>query len=487
MIISLDTETNGLDVRHGAKPYLVTICESGSDPIYWEWPVDPLTRAVEVVPSDLAEIIEAIGSADEIVMQNGKFDVAALAQIVTIDWPWHKTHDTLIAAHLLASNEPHNLTDLAANYLGAVIEHHEIKLRECVLECRRQVQHARLRMKRAVDRGDNDAQMLIALEEPLLEWRIAEAGLPEMPSAKETTWKYDGWLPLAMRKAGYFKDRPEFDTVLADYACADSSVTVQLWEWQKEELKRRDLWEIYLERMKLVPIIVGMEARGITVSGARLDELETDYRQQSEWAGQSCVNIAKGFGYELNLPKSGNNKSLLTFCFDKDFLALPVVAKTDAGNPSLDAKVAIPTYLESLEGVQLEFVEELSSKRKLDTSLGFTASYRKYWLPTDHPGYWRLHSSLNQTGTDTLRFTSNHPNSQQVSKLKDKRGRSMRYAFGPAPDREWWSLDFENIEMRIPAYESGETELISVFENPDEAPFYGSYHLAVFSALWPKE
>ena len=52
---------------------------------------------------------------------------------------------------------------------------------------------------------------------------------------------------------------------------------------------------------------------------------------------------------------------------------------------------------------------------------------------------WRkLHTSLNMCGTDTLRWSSNNPNSQNISK---KEGFNLRYAFGPAPGREWWSLD----------------------------------------------
>jgi hypothetical protein len=47
-------------------------------------------------------------------------------------------------------------------------------------------------------------------------------------------------------------------------------------------------------------------------------------------------------------------------------------------------------------------------------------------------------------------------------------------------------LDAKNIELRIPAYVAGETEMIALFEKPDEAPFYGSNHLLVFSILHPK-
>jgi DNA polymerase I-like protein with 3'-5' exonuclease and polymerase domains len=61
----------------------------------------------------------------------------------------------------------------------------------------------------------------------------------------------------------------------------------------------------------------------------------------------------------------------------------------------------------------------------------------------------------------------------------------MRHAFGPAPGRVWVSLDYENIELRIPAYDSGERCMIDLFEKPDEPPFFGSYHLLNASIIYP--
>src|SRR5581483_10658108 len=95
-----------------------------------------------------------------------------------------------------------------------------------------------------------------------------------------------------------------------------------------------------------------------------------------------------------------------------------------------------------------------------------------------------LHPSLNQTGTDTLRFSCSNPNEQNISKRK---GFSTRYCFGPAPGREWWSLDAKNIELRIPFYESGEEEMILLFERPDDPPYFGSNHLLIAHVLWPAE
>ena len=93
-----------------------------------------------------------------------------------------------------------------------------------------------------------------------------------------------------------------------------------------------------------------------------------------------------------------------------------------------------------------------------------------------------MHPSLNCCGTDTLRWSSSQPNEQNISKLE---GFNLRYAFGPAPGREWWSLDAQNIELRITAYEADEEELVEVFLHPERPPYFGSYHLVVFDVLHP--
>src|ERR1700677_3362924 len=85
----------------------------------------------------------------------------------------------------------------------------------------------------------------------------------------------------------------------------------------RQEIEKRKLWKIFLERMKLPPIACEMETGGITGSIARHAQRVEEYRRESEQAATVCVNIADSLGYDLKLPKSGNNASLLDFCFGK--------------------------------------------------------------------------------------------------------------------------------------------------------------------------
>lgn len=455
MRISLDTETTGLDLWHGAKPFLVTICDS-EGPKAWEWDVDPNTREPKIPNRDKRQIRERIREAQRIYMHNAKFDAKVLdvGGIWRDPWPWEKTVDTQYSAHLLNSKLPSNLTAQTLYWLGVDLN----PLEE--------------RMSKAVKSARAEAKKL--------GWRMAQKGLPEMPSAKGTVWKFDMWLLRALVKEG-LSDEEDAETVV-EYANGDSSATYHLGTVFEKIIADRGLTAIHETRQKLVPIVHRMEDHGITLSRKRLREQERVYQREKEEINERCVEIAAERDYELELPKSGNNKSLSTFAFD--VLKMPVVAKTPTGKPALDQDV-LDDWLSKLEDSpeQYEFARLLRDYRKRSTALTYLEGYKRFWLRLSYNSRI-LHPSLNPTGTDTLRWSSSNPNEQNISK---KKGFNLRYCFGPRPGRIWISLDYDNLELRIPAYESGEQAMIDIFERPDEPPYFGSYHLLNASIVYPDE
>lgn len=479
----MDCESTGLDVYHGARPFLVSVYDGKKDPVFWPWKVDPKTRKVSIPHPDVKEIQKFVEKADRIVFQNCKFDIAMFREAgIVEDWPWEKTEDTLVAGHVLRSNQAHDLTTMSLVYLGKNIQPYEDEMEKVVKKARNYYRRY------------------------MPEWRIAKEGLPEMPSARGDLWKNDMWL------LQHYEDGKHFHLVEA-YATVDPWVTYHLWEVFEEKLREEGLWEIYRERMRCVPVTVDMERRGVTLSRKRLEEQSEKYRVESVKSAKMCQAIAATYGYDLQLPKSGNNGSLSKFCFGSDvitdeissveykYLDLPVVAKSKkTGAPTFD-KAVVDYYLSTLDedGKQWRFVKALSDKRKRDTAVQYMAGYQKFWLPLgmenlanlakvsqkellESVEWFVLHPSLNMTGTDTLRWSSSNPNEQNISK---KEGFNLRYAFGPAPGREWHALDYENIERRIPAYEAGEDKIIQLFEDPDSPPFYGSEHLLNASIIFP--
>ena len=466
--LALDTETTGIDFRHGAAVFFVTTCDENGDQEYWEWDVDPLTRRPVIPPADVYRIRDLIGSADKLILQNSKFDFTALEatdpRLVRF-WDWSKVEDTLIAGHLLSSNTPHDLTSMGVMYAGVDISRHEESLQKACVSARRVAKRF------------------------FPTWSLAKKGRKDMPSAGETVWKYDTWLPrLIFQQESLAKTHKpaHWEYVVRDYANADSAITFLIWQSQQALIQERKLDAIYRERLKVLRIAQIMEGRGVSVSGVNLDSLEESYEIESQAMADTCVAIADSYGYELELPRGGINNSLREFCFDRLKLPPLKAKKSKTNNPTLN-KGAIEYYKETLpnHSKPLKFIRSLSEKRARDTALAFMRAYRRFWVPIDgFSNWWRLHPSINPTGTKTIRWSSSNPNEQNISK---REGFNLRYCFGPGPGREWWSMDAQNIELRIPAYESGEEAFIALFERPDDPPYFGSNHLLVAHILHPKE
>lgn len=473
MILAFDTEDTGLDLYHEARPFYFVTCDEKGEQIVYEWDVDPKTRKIIQqtdeydIRDDIRDIQELLHSADVLVTQNGKFDVTALAAIGITDFPWEKLEDTLIAGHLLYSAKGHRLDQMTMQYLDEDITKAEKVLIAAVQEARRLVTSEKFR-------------------EVYGKWKIAKRGDPGMPSAKEKCYGYDFWLPLAIAKECEYPPDHPYWTVLEKYAKPDPYWTLRLWFEMEPLIRGRDLWEIYRERMKVLPIAHRMERRGVTVSGERIKALVEDFQGERRTHDQHLVSIARDHKFNLVMPQSGNNDSLIDFVFR--VLKVPVV-KMGKESPSLDKEV-LEEYVKELPvgHPATEFLELLQRRRKLDTGLQYLAGYQRYWIPLgirNKKGeelWYLMHQSLNPTGTVQLRWSSSNPNTQNISKQE---GFNLRQGFAPLPGEEDWSLDAQNIELRIPAFRGKEPALMDVFLRPKDPPYFGSYHLVVFDLLHP--
>ena len=472
-IISLDTETTSLDPWHGGRPFLVTTARHipGVNPeiVWWEWGVDPLTRRPIVPKKDILEIKKIVRNRT-VVMQNSKFDVRMLETLPGFGkWDWSNTHDLYMTSHQINSGEQKDLSYLALKYLRVDLDPYEKEMEKATRAC------------------------ISIIRREHSDWRLAEKGDPEMPSSKGSLWKSDLWTARALLKEG--EDIPEeWAELVVNYANCDSESTLLIFLRQMKIIKEKKLDKIYEHRRLLMPVVYNTETHGVTYNKNRNREQIETYEKESVVAGKRCIGIANSMGYELTLPKSGNNNSLLTFVYGEDCLNLTPVRFTDKGSPSLDGD-AVETYTTTLDphSKARSFLLNLGKKRKRDTACIYLEGYERFGIPLEvfnRNGVGRskyrdwavLHPSLNPADTHTLRFSSKNPNGQNVSK---KPGFNLRYVFGPAPGREWWSIDYNNLEYRITAYESGEQDMIDLFERPDESPFFGSQHLLNASIIYP--
>lgn len=527
--IAIDTETTGLDLYHSCKPFFVTICDCDDNQVYFEWDVNPLNRQPIVPEEDILTLQSIIKEAEQLVFHNAKFDVTALNVLdkrILKHFNWNKVVDTLIADHLLYSNQRRDLTTLGVRYLGINIDKQEIALDKAVLRARLEVRkedtvlekrdtilpleeeelrkakmlfksNPNKRLAKKILNLELEIKRLKAMKSKFHGWIISEKNLEDNPSINSGAklGKSDMWLPRAIYKVlndNLKKEYQHWDTVLSEYANTDSAITMGVWKIQEHQIERRKLGKIFKERMKLLPITRYIESKGITVNSNKLLQQKLDYIKESEEYKNVCESIAKSYGEEFSnfqMPKSGRSQKLNDFMLSPNGLSL-VSNKTSkkTGNPSLDKEAleAIYNELKALEpdSNRTTFIHSLLEKSKRDTAINYMEGYQRFWVETGVKDWYVLHPSLNPTGTDTLRWSSKNPNSQNASR---KEGFNLRKSFGPMPDREWYSLDAKNLELRIPAYEAKEQIMIDLFEKPNDPPYFGSNHLVVAHLLYKKE
>jgi DNA polymerase-1 len=257
--------------------------------------------------------------------------------------------------------------------------------------------------------------------------------------ALSQTWLGHTPIPYA-EVAGSGAKAVTFDRVAIDkaaaYAAEDADVTLRLWKVLKPRLVSESMTNVYetLER-PLLPVIVRMEERGISVDRAVLSRLSGDFAQA---AARVEADIRELAGEALN---PASPKQLGDILFGK--MGLPGGTKTKTGAWSTSASV-----LEDLaeQGHDLpRKILDWRSVTKLKST--YTDALPGYMHPQTH----RVHTSYAMAATTTGRLSSSDPNLQNIP-VRTEEGRKIRTAFVPADGYTLVSADYSQIELRLLAH-----------------------------------
>ncbi|MBI1308590.1 MAG: DNA polymerase I [Proteobacteria bacterium] len=312
---------------------------------------------------------------------------------------------------------------------------------------------------------------------------------------------------------GKGKTQVTFDAVPLDtataYAAEDADATWRLWEKFRDPLSvTRNPLEVgqgrgenlpagdglrvtgygpgfvYAEiERALLPVIVAMEARGVMVDVPALKGLSADFaKRMAEFEAQ----IWKLAGHEFNVQST---QQLAVVLFDEMGLGTEKQKKSRstavgvledlggegegfASSAILDAGAPTPSpaavgKVEPTSG-QSDMEPAVRGALMAKVVLGYRqlaklrSTYTETLMEEVSPLTGRVHTTYQQMGAATGRFSSNDPNLQNIP-IRTEEGRKIRHAFIPQPGWVMVSADYSQIELRLLAHFSDCAELKKAF------------------------
>ena len=236
------------------------------------------------------------------------------------------------------------------------------------------------------------------------------------------------------------------------YACEDADITLQLKEVLEKELKENGAERLFYEiEMPLVPVLAYMEKNGVRVDTEALKETSRHFTARMKQIEEEVHQLAGG---EFNI---SSPKQVGEVLFDK----LKIVSK--AKKTKTGQYVTSEEVLESLRSKH-EVVGKILDYRGLKKLL---STYIDALPLLINPETGKIHTSFNQTVTATGRLSSSNPNLQNIP-IRNEDGKEIRKSFIPEEGCEFFSADYSQIELRIMAHLSGDTNMIEAFREGDD-------------------
>lgn len=417
--VACDTETSGLKHWQGDRAFSVSMADEDLNSWYTEWPVDPFTREVSPVESDVRFLRKVLGDPKRRKrFFNKKFDYWMLyhAGVEVVE----PAEDGYFAARVCRTNEfSYKLKFLGRKYGGIPIDDQR-SLQEKVKQARRAGKKLGYKLHKSVEA--------------------------------------DYWLPRVLD--------PE-DNCCEEYAIRDAVRTMVLGVFYDRVMDREDprIRMTYQREMELWHDVKAMEDRGVAIDWLRNQkELEYAYQRLNETRSKlremakepslnpnSTPQLVKVI-YGLRRERPGN-------------LGIECLKYTDAGNPSVDNKALRPYF-------DLPFVSELIRYRAAVKGISFFEKYEELMVPDPLCPSGRraagnvIHTDIRQMGARTARFSMAEPNLQQATNpavsARAIEFFPVRAAFGPRPGYVWIALDYGQQEVRIFAWAAKIQSMIDV-------------------------
>ena len=218
---------------------------------------------------------------------------------------------------------------------------------------------------------------------------------------------------------------------VALYAEGDADLTLRLWDVLYKKLQEDNCQDILKMELSLLPLVFEMRKRGVRVD---LDKAE----KTKSYLLSREKNILKELHDETGVHIEPWNAKSLAAAFDSLCLSYDRTPKSDA--PSFTKH-----FLKTHEHPVAKKILEVREYNKANTTFVDTI------LNHQHNG--RIHCQFNQLrsdegGTVSGRFSSSHPNLQQVPSRHPEIKELIRGLFLPEEGCQWGSFDYSSQEPR---------------------------------------
>jgi len=235
-----------------------------------------------------------------------------------------------------------------------------------------------------------------------------------------------------------------------EYACEDSDVTFQLMKIFEPEIQKPHLKKLFYEiEMPLVHVLVSMEREGVSIDAKSLKKYSNELGERLiELEGS--IKAESGVDFNIDSPKQ-----LGEVLFERMKIS-DKVKKTKTGQYATGEDV-----LKKLKNAHpiIPFILDYRQLRKLKNT--YVDPLPNLMDEVDG----RIHTNYMQTVTATGRLSSNNPNLQNIP-IRSEKGKEIRKAFVPrSKEFKLMAADYSQIELRIIAALSQDTEMINSFKS----------------------
>lgn len=233
------------------------------------------------------------------------------------------------------------------------------------------------------------------------------------------------------------------------YSCEDADICFRLYQKFAPELEQQNIFGLFENlEMPLVQVLADVERNGVKIDSKFLTNLSKELSKKIITLEKNIYKLANT---EFNVASPKQLKEVL---FEKMKISSEGLGKTKTGISTGASE------LEKLKG-EHEIIDLILEFRELSKLKNTYLDALPLLVDKDDG---RVHTSFNQTVTATGRLSSSEPNLQNIP-IRSELGAQIRTAFIAEPGYKLVKADYSQIELRIVASLSDDTNMIGIFKS----------------------